>query len=132
MVRIALNPVLAVQPRQDLLEELSSVTLSDTELGDPDGLVEGLVEVDEVVLEVVGVVPGVVVGHDEVNLAVAAAIHEALEPVDALASLVTVGHRGGADAETLLCQWLDVLAVSSHCVTHRNVGTSTTNESISM
>lgn len=128
VVCIALNPVLRIQPWQNLLQELIGIALGDTELSDPDVLAKGTVEGLEVVLEVLGFVPCVVVGNDEVDLAVTAASHELLEPVHALVGLVAVGDRWGADPETLLRQGLDVLSVSSHCVSDGNVGASTTKQ----
>jgi hypothetical protein len=94
VVGITLDPFSLVQPRQNLLQESISVTLArvDTELGEPDRLVEGLVELGEVVLEVLDVGPGVVVGNDEVDLAVAAARHELLQVVDALVGISAVGN----------------------------------------
>lgn len=127
MVRIALNPVLAVQPRQNLLEELIGVALADTELGDPDGLVEGLVESLEVVLEVLGLVPGVVVSDNEVDLAVAALAHELLEPVDALVGFVAVGDSRRAKAEALFTERVDVLLVGRNSAADIHVGASTAN-----
>ena len=93
VVSIALNPILRVQPRQYLLQESISVAFGDTKFGDPDWLVEGLVEVLQVVLEVFSLVPSVVVRDDEVDLAVTATSNELFEPVDALVGFVAVGHR---------------------------------------
>lgn len=127
VVRIALDPVLSVQPRKHLLEELIRVALGNTKLSDPDWLVEGGVEVLKVFLEVLSLVPGVVVSDDEIDLAVAAAVHELLEPVDALVGFVAVGNSWGADAETLSCKRLDVLAVGGDCGVDLDVGTSATD-----
>ena len=98
MIRIALDPILSVQPRQYLLQEGISVAGGDAELSDPDGLVEGLVEVDQIVLEVLGLVPGVVVGDDEVDLAVTATSNELLQPVGTLVGFVAVRHGRGAES----------------------------------
>lgn len=124
MVRIALDPVLGVQPGKNLLEEVGGIALGNAELSDPDGLAEGSVEVLEVGLEVLGLGPCVVVGDDKVDLAVAAAGDERLEPVDALSGLVAVGHSWGAEPEALLGKRLDVLAVSGNCAADVHVGAS--------
>jgi hypothetical protein len=123
VVGITLDPR---HPWKDLLQELLCVALGDTELSDPDGLVESVMEVLEVLLEVLGLVPGVVVGNDKVDLAVTASIHELLEPVDTLAGFVAVGDGWGADAKTFGCERLDVLAVSCYCSIDIDVGTSAT------
>lgn len=127
VVSVALDPGLGIEPGKDVLEELISVALGDTKLSDPDGLVEGVVELVEIVLEVLGLGPGVVVGDDKVDLAVAAAVHEGLEPVDALAGLVAIGHSGGADAEALVGKGLDELAVRVDGSGNVHVGASTTD-----
>lgn len=127
VIGITLNPILRIQPWENLGEELSSIALSDTELGDPNGLVEGFVEVDEIVLEIFGLVPGVVVSDNEVDITASALSHEFLEVVDAFARLVAVGDGRRTDAETLSSKGLDVLLVSSHGVTHGHVGATTTN-----
>lgn len=127
VVGVALNPGLGVEPGKNLLEELVGVALSDTKLGDPDGQVEGVVELGEVVLEVLGLVPGVVVGDDEVDLAVAAAAHEGLEPVDSLVGLVGVGDGWRADAETLTSQGLDKTTVGVNGSSDVHVAASATN-----
>lgn len=127
VVSVALDPRLGIEPGKDVLEELVGVALGDTKLSDPDGLVEGIVELVEVVLEVLGLGPGVVVSDDEVDLAVAAAVHEGLEPVDALAGLVAVGNSGGANAETLVGKGLDELAVGVDGSANVHVGASSTD-----
>lgn len=129
MVSITANPLSAVQPRENFLEESISVALAriNTKLSNPDGLVEGLVELGEVVLEVVGVGPGIVVSDNEVDLAVRALCHELLEVVDALVGLVAIGYCGRADLKSLASERLDVLLVRFHSVVNRHVGTSATN-----
>lgn len=125
MPRIALDPVLAIHPGHDLLEELGRIALSDTELSNPHGLVEGLVEGLQVVLEVLGLVPGVVVGDDVVDLAVGAAGHELLQPVDALVGAVAVGHRWGTDLQ-VAGEGLDVLLVGLDGVVDGHAGATAT------
>lgn len=126
MVSVALDPWLSIHPGKDLLEELVGVARCNAKLGDPDGLVEGVVELAEVVLEVLGLVPGVVVGDDEVDLAVAAAVHEGLEPVDSLAGFVAVGNGWRTDTE-ITSKGLDELAVSADSSSDIHVGASTTD-----
>jgi hypothetical protein len=103
VVRILVDPVLAIQPRQHRLQESSRIALAgvDAELGDPDGLVERLVELGEVVFEVVDIVCAVVVRDDEVDLAAGAAGHELLEVGNALVIFASVGHGGRTDGEAL-------------------------------
>jgi hypothetical protein len=126
VVSIPLDPRSRVQPREYLLQELIGITRSDTEFSDPDGLVEGVVELLEVVLEVLGLVPGVVVGNDEVDLAVGTAVHEGLEVVDTLVGFVGVGDGRRSDSQTLLGKWLDQLLVFLDGDVDGNVGTSAT------
>jgi hypothetical protein len=128
MVSIPLDPLGLVQPGQNLLQEGIGITLTwvDAEFGDPDGLVEGLVELGEVVLEVVGVGPGIVVGNNEVDLAIAAASHELLEVIYAFVGLVTVGDGGRADLQTGAGKGLDVLLVCSDGLVDGDVGASAT------
>jgi hypothetical protein len=127
MVSISLNPRLSVQPRKHLLQELVRVALSNSKLGDPDGLVEGGVELLEVGLEVFGVVPGVVVRDDEINLATVAAFDELLEVIDALASCVGVGDGWRTDTKSLFGEGLDVLLVGCDGSAHVDVGASATD-----
>jgi hypothetical protein len=127
MVSISLNPWLSVQPRKDLLQELVRVALGNAELGDPNRLVEGGVELLEVGLEVLSVVPGVIVGDDEVDLAAVAAFDELLEVVDALASGVGVGDGWGTDTKSLFGEGLDVLLVGCDGSGHVDVGASATD-----
>lgn len=133
MVGITLNPILLVHPRKNLAKESIDIALTrvDAELGDPDGLVEGLVELGQVVLEVVGVGPGVVVGDDKVDLAVAAAGHELLEVVDTLVGLVTVSDSRRADLKTLAGEGLDVLLVGGDGGVDVHAGSSTTLKHVS-
>jgi hypothetical protein len=126
VISVSLDPGLSVQPRKHLLEELVGVTLSDAELGDPYRLVEGGVELLEVVLEVFGVVPGVVVSNDEVDLASRTLVEKLLEVVDTLASRVGVGDGWGADPQTLFSQGLDVLLMGGDSSGDVDVGTSAT------
>jgi hypothetical protein len=128
VVSIPLDPRSRVQPREYLLQELIGITRSDTEFSDPDGLVEGVVELLEVVLEVLGLVPGVVVGNDEVDLTVGTAVHEGLEVVDALVGFVGVGDGRRSDSQTLLGKWLDQLLVFLDGDVDGNVGTSATTD----
>ena len=123
--RIPLDPALLIHPGQDLLEESRRIALGDTELGDPDRLVEGGVEVCHVSLEVLGLVPGVPVGGDKVDLAVAAGRHELLEPVDALVGAGAVGYGGAADFQTA-GERLDVLLVSGYGVGDGHAGAAAT------
>jgi hypothetical protein len=97
VVSIPLDPLSRVHPGQHLLQELLGITLTrvDTELSDPDGLLEGVVEFGEVVLEVLDLVPRVVVGDDEVDLAAVTASHELLEVIDAFVGLVVAGIGDG-------------------------------------
>jgi len=127
VVGVTLDPGLSVHPGKDLLKELVGVARSDTKLGNPNRLVEGLVELGEVVLEVLSVVPGVVVGDDEVDLAAVAGRHELLEVVDSLVGLVGVGDGRRADAETLGGEGLDELLVGCGSSCDVDVGTSTTS-----
>lgn len=127
VVGIALNPVLGVEPGKNVLEELVGVALGDTKLGDPDRQVESVVELGEVVLEVLGLVPGVVVGDDKVNLAVTAAAHEGLEPVDSLVGLIGVGDGWRANAKTLASKGLDKTLVSLNGSSNVHVAASTTD-----
>tara|TARA_R110002003_G_scaffold59_11_gene5298 strand:- start:3932 stop:5029 length:1098 start_codon:yes stop_codon:yes gene_type:complete len=128
MVSIPLDPLGLVQPGQNLLQEGIGIALTwvDAEFGDPDGLVEGLVELGEVVLEVVGVGPGIVVGNNEVDLAVAAASHELLEVIYAFVGLVTIGDGGRADLQTGAGKGLDVLLVCSDGLVDGDVGAAAT------
>lgn len=126
MIGITLNPVLGVEPWKDLLKESVRVALGDTKLSDPDWLVEGLVEVDQVVLEILGLVPRIVMGNDEIDLAVAAACHELFQVVDALVWLIAISHCWGADPEALCGQRLDVLLVSCNGFSNGNVAATTT------
>lgn len=128
MVGVPLDPLGLVQPRQSLLEEGISVTLAwiHAKLSDPDGLVEGVVELGEVVLEVIELVPCVVVGDDEVDLAVAALGHELLEVVHALVGLLGVGNGGRADLEALCSEGLDVLLVGCNSLVNGDACATTT------
>jgi hypothetical protein len=130
VVGVPLDPLSLVQPWQSLLKESISIALAgvDAELSDPDRLVEGVVELGEVVLEVLELVPCVVVGDNEVNLAVTALSHELLEVVDALVGFGTVGHSRRADLETLAGKRLNVLLVGSDGLVDRDVGASATVE----
>jgi hypothetical protein len=113
VVRILVDPILAIQPRQHRLQESSRIALTgvDAELGDPDGLVERLVELGEVVFEVLDVVCAVVVRDDEVDLAAGAAGHELLEVGNALGIFASVGYGGRTDGEALCGEGLQVLLV---------------------
>ena len=84
-------------------------------------------EVREVVLEVLGLVPGVVVRHDVVDLAVGAAGHELLQPVDALVGAVAVGHSWGTNLQ-VTCERLDVLLVGCDGVVDGHAGTTATTK----
>jgi hypothetical protein len=130
VVGVPLDPLSLVQPWQGLLKESISITLAgvDAELSNPDGLVEGVVELGEVVLEVLELVPCVVVSDNEVNLAVAALSHELLEVVDALVGLLGVGNGGRANLEALLGQRLNVLLVGCNSLVDGDTGASTTVE----
>lgn len=127
MVGVTLDPGLSIHPGKDLLKELVGVARSYTELGDPDGLVKGLVELGEVVLEVLSVVSGVVVGDDEVDLAAVAGRHELLKVVDSLVGLVGVGDGRRADTEALRGEGLDERLVGRGGSSDVDVGASTTN-----
>jgi hypothetical protein len=128
VVRIPVDPLGLVQPGQDLLQEGIGIALAgvDAELGDPDRLLEGVMELGEVVLEVLGVVGAVVVRDDKVDLAVAAAGHELLEVADALGLLAAVGHGGRANLESLAGKGLDELPVRGNGLVDGNVGASAT------
>jgi hypothetical protein len=128
VVGVPLDPLSLVQPGQHLLQESISITLTrvDAKLGEPDRLVECLVKLGEVVLEVINVGPCVVVGDNEVDLAVTAASHEALQVVDALVGISAVGYSGRADFEALGSKGLDVFLVCGNSLVDGNVGASAT------
>lgn len=127
MVSVTLNPGLSIHPGKNLLQEFVGVTFSNTELGDPNRFVEGVVELPQVVLEVLRLVPGVVVGDDEIDLASVAGVHEILEPIDALVRLVGVGNCRRADPETLCGEGLDELLVGRDGSRDIDVGASATD-----
>lgn len=111
---------LRVEPRHDLLEELGSrrgITAVhgavEGELGEPD-LVDAVLvaEVDglgDEALQVLGLV-AVPVDANGADVAVRAAVHERLQPVETLAGIVAVGDRG-ADECGLAGVRRDVLLV---------------------
>lgn len=130
MVGVPLDPLGLVQPGQNLLQESIGVALAGVyaKLSEPDRLVEGVVELGEVVLEVLDVVPSVVVGNDEVDLAVATLSHELLEVVDALVGLLGVGNGRRTNLEALRSQGLDVCLVGRDSLVDGNAGASSTVE----
>lgn len=134
VVRIPVDPLSLVQPWQHLLQESVSIALArvDTKLSDPDGLLEGVVELDEVVLEILCVGPGVVVGDNEVDLAVTAPSHELLKVVDALVGFGTVGYGRRANLEAGGGEGLYVFLVRGDGLVDGYVATSATVESLEM
>jgi hypothetical protein len=134
VVRIPVDPLSLVQPWHHLLQESVSIALArvDTKLSDPDGLLEGVVELDEVVLEILCVGPGVVVGDNEVDLAVTAPSHELLKVVDALVGFGTVGYGRRANLEARGGEGLYVFLVRGDGLVDGYVATSATVESLEM
>jgi hypothetical protein len=93
------------------------------ELGDPDGLPEQVVNVDEVLEEGVGV-EAVDVDVDEVNHALAvASLEKALEPADSLMSGTAVGDGGSTDT-SLASEGVHQLNVRGGSLLRREVGLS--------
>ena len=128
MVSVSLDPTGGLEERQHCLQERVSVTLIrvDAEFGDPDWLLEGVVELLEVGDEGVGVVCAVVVCDDEVNLAIGTLFHKLREVADALVVLSTIGYRWRADPETFAGErLLDEPLVGFHCNVDGNEGTTT-------
>lgn len=113
-VRIPMHILLLIQPRQDFLQErdrLVLVPITRAKLRDPDGLLELLPELLDVILEGLRVGRAAVpVNGDEVDRARRAGRHELRHPVHSHPRRHAVGDCGSSEVHFLL-QRLDPLAV---------------------
>ena len=135
LISITLNPVLGIQPRQDLSQEAFCISRCG-KLGKPDGFASSsIMHIDQMLLEVRDIGGGVIpMRCDKVDLAVSAPSEEGLEIRNTHCStscgiFLTVGDSWGADLDVgvFASDWLDPLFVGSDCLARiLNANTTTT------
>jgi hypothetical protein len=120
-VSVAVDEVSAVEPSDGIAHEALSVARLGLELGDPDGLLGPVVDVDDVSLEGLNVSRAVPVGGDVVDPAAAAGAEELLHGLD---TGVAVGRGHDGDIGVGVGEGLDQVHVRVHGVGDAHASTA--------
>jgi hypothetical protein len=120
-VRVAVDEVSAVEPSDGIAHEFLSIAGLSLELGDPDGLLGPVVDVDNVGLEGLNVIRAIPVSSDVIDPAGAAGAKELLHGFD---TSVAVGWGHDGDVGVGVGEGLDQVHVRVHGVGNAHAGTT--------